>query len=156
MVTGRPTSLKNRITGGQGHWRTSFCWRTGSLEDETLMEDRVTGRPDLAGGQDHWIAGLVCGQDFAGVHDCWKTGFCWSTGLQDLLTRKLNADIYLLCCCFACNQNANICVIHRQYFVATGTDFSGQQEFAGGQDHWIEADLHGEQGRTAGVCWSTQ
>ena len=33
---------------------------------------------------------------------------------------------------------------------------SGQQEFAGGQDHWIEADLHGEQGRTAGVYWSTQ
>ena len=69
MVTGRPTSLKNRITGGQGHWRTSFCWRTGSLEDKTLMEDRVTGRPDLAGGQDQWIAGLVCRQDFAGVHD---------------------------------------------------------------------------------------
>ena len=45
-----------------------------------MLEDRVTGRQDFAGGQDHWIAVLVCGRDFAGA------------GLQDLFTRKLNAD----------------------------------------------------------------
>ena len=64
------------------------------------------------------------------------------------LDYKETADIYLLCCCFACSQNANICVIHLQYFVTTGPDFSGWQEFAGGQGHCIEADLHGEQGRS--------
>ena len=48
------------------------------------MEDRVTGRRDFAGGQDHWIAGLVCGQDFAGIHDF--AGRLDFAGIQDCKT----------------------------------------------------------------------
>ena len=50
------------FAGGQGHWMTDLHWRTGSLEDGSLLEDRVAG-----------------GQAFAGVLSqedrlCWRTG----------------------------------------------------------------------------------
>ena len=82
-VTGGPIfagewSLKTDFAEGQGHWRT------GSQEDQPLLEDRVTGGPAFAGGQGHWIAGLVCGQDFAGVHDF--AGRLDFAGMQDCKT----------------------------------------------------------------------
>ena len=84
----------------------------------------------------------------------------YTTSLEDwiLLERRIARLVYKETECGYLPVVLLFCMQSKLFIdsiLLRGPDFSGQQEFAGGQGDWIEADLHGKQGRTAGVCWST-